>query len=64
MTDLRWIQSLIAYGKQGKYTITYDQHSSRWVCGWESYEAELSHLSGRKTLAGAIEWCEHKEGKE
>jgi hypothetical protein len=65
MTSLRWIQSLIAFGEDGKYTITYDPYTSRWVCGSENDNAFgeiVSTLSGRKTLAEAMEWCEDKEG--
>ena len=60
MTGLRWIQSLIAFGDDAKYTITYDPYTSRWVCGSEN--DNVSMLSGRKTLAEAMEWCEDKEG--
>jgi hypothetical protein len=62
MTGLRWIQSLIAFGEDGKYTITYDPYTSRWVCGSEN--DSVSMLSGRKTLAEAMEWCEDKEGSD
>jgi hypothetical protein len=62
MTSLRWIQSLVAFGQNGRYTITYDQHTSRWVCGCEN--DDVSSLTGRKTLAEAMEWCENREGEE
>lgn len=62
MTSLRWIQSLIAYGKDGKYTITFDGHTHRWVVSSELEDG--SWLSSRTTLAEAMEWCENKECDE
>jgi hypothetical protein len=62
MTSLRWIQGLTSFGKHGKYTITFDAITDRWVIGCER-EPE-SWLTSRKTLVDAMEWCEYKEGKE
>jgi hypothetical protein len=60
MTGLRWLQGLIAFGEDAKYTITYDSYTGRWICGSRSDNASV--LSSRKTLADAVKWCEDEEG--